>query len=340
MLERRTSRNLKLIIRIAIVSCIAVIALNADPGQTEPASKDAANKDCLSSPGTTAPEGSHWYYRINRTNNRRCWYLGQQREKSRQAVAPAPLVAPQIVSNGSEPPSQRATITRQESQATITRQESQFVGTRAENQTDNPSEISADVRQPEPFRVPSELVTSFSEVWPSLPRNENASTRRLPAMQNSFQADPPSTQPVEDETDEMPLIWPINTETIGASFSPTKAPEGATQHMLPWLIVVLGLMGVLVGLIYRFATPRRQSREDPWDAPISVARIKPNPIGGAGAGPRSGRIMRDPSDAALRPSLTRGRAENARASLVREDSMREFEESLREIVNRRRPSAA
>src|SRR4051794_19884072 len=65
MLERRTSRNLKLIIRIAIVSCIAVIALNADPGQTEPASKDAA-KDCLSSPGTTAPEGSHWYYRINR----------------------------------------------------------------------------------------------------------------------------------------------------------------------------------------------------------------------------------------------------------------------------------
>ena len=44
MLERRTSRNLKLIIRIAIVSGIAVIALNANPGQTEPASKDAASK--------------------------------------------------------------------------------------------------------------------------------------------------------------------------------------------------------------------------------------------------------------------------------------------------------
>jgi hypothetical protein len=35
----------------------------------------AAAADCLAEPNRDAPEGLHWYYRIDRENDRKCWYL-------------------------------------------------------------------------------------------------------------------------------------------------------------------------------------------------------------------------------------------------------------------------
>ena len=34
--------------------------------------------ECRTTPGTSAPSGLHWYYRVDRTNNRHCWYLHAQ----------------------------------------------------------------------------------------------------------------------------------------------------------------------------------------------------------------------------------------------------------------------
>jgi len=31
--------------------------------------------DCLAVPNTSAPQGQHWYYRIDRSSHRKCWYL-------------------------------------------------------------------------------------------------------------------------------------------------------------------------------------------------------------------------------------------------------------------------
>src|SRR6266403_5508367 len=41
---------------------------------------DAAD-DCLSGPKGATPEGSHWYYRIDRVTKQHCWYLGDEGEK-------------------------------------------------------------------------------------------------------------------------------------------------------------------------------------------------------------------------------------------------------------------
>jgi hypothetical protein len=32
--------------------------------------------NCLSAPTSPAPQNSHWYYRTNRTTQRKCWHLG------------------------------------------------------------------------------------------------------------------------------------------------------------------------------------------------------------------------------------------------------------------------
>src|SRR5262245_44225696 len=39
---------------------------------------EPASDECKTKPGSSAPPGSHWYYRINRTDQRRCWFLGPE----------------------------------------------------------------------------------------------------------------------------------------------------------------------------------------------------------------------------------------------------------------------
>src|ERR1700743_837912 len=46
--------------------------------------------DCLSGPKGQTPQGSHWYYRIDRATKRHCWYLADQREPLSQTAVPSP----------------------------------------------------------------------------------------------------------------------------------------------------------------------------------------------------------------------------------------------------------
>jgi hypothetical protein len=47
-----------------------------------------AADDCLAAPKAETPEGSHWYYRIERATKRHCWYLRAEGETPSQAAAP------------------------------------------------------------------------------------------------------------------------------------------------------------------------------------------------------------------------------------------------------------
>src|SRR5688500_9348336 len=56
-------------------------------------SSSYAAETCLAAPQGTAPQGSHWYYRLDRATQRKCWRLvkldGQPRRTAKQ-VAPPP----------------------------------------------------------------------------------------------------------------------------------------------------------------------------------------------------------------------------------------------------------
>jgi hypothetical protein len=47
-----------------------------------------ATDNCLSGPKDQAPQGSHWYYRIEHATQRHCWYLRDERAGLSQAVSP------------------------------------------------------------------------------------------------------------------------------------------------------------------------------------------------------------------------------------------------------------
>src|SRR4029078_3550442 len=68
MLHRNISASMAF---LAIAALVAPI----QSGEAE----EAEARECLSRPNKAAPDGSHWWYRIDRSTHRRCWYLGQQR---------------------------------------------------------------------------------------------------------------------------------------------------------------------------------------------------------------------------------------------------------------------
>jgi hypothetical protein len=53
------------------------------------AGRDARAEDCLAGPNAQAPQGSHWYYRLDRATHRKCWYVGAQRARMHRAAATA-----------------------------------------------------------------------------------------------------------------------------------------------------------------------------------------------------------------------------------------------------------
>jgi hypothetical protein len=49
----------------------------------------SAAVECITEPNREPPEGSHWYYRYDRANDRKCWYL----RALIPGTAPAPVPA-------------------------------------------------------------------------------------------------------------------------------------------------------------------------------------------------------------------------------------------------------
>jgi hypothetical protein len=71
--------------RIIFVPAILVILLAA---VSSSARTTLAAESCAGRPGSTAPQGEHWYYRLDRTLHRPCWYLGPEGAKVARAGSP------------------------------------------------------------------------------------------------------------------------------------------------------------------------------------------------------------------------------------------------------------
>jgi hypothetical protein len=80
-----------------LIGALASLALSAGFNDVAPAADT-----CLTSPKGAAPEGSHWYYRIDHASKRHCWYLRARGEKplprltSRPSETPIPMPAPAV----------------------------------------------------------------------------------------------------------------------------------------------------------------------------------------------------------------------------------------------------
>src|SRR5215831_2096164 len=73
---------------LALATCACAIAISPWSTQAAPAAAT-----CAAAPKPTSPEGQHWRYHLDRTTNRKCWYLaaeGGRKTRSAAMTAPTP----------------------------------------------------------------------------------------------------------------------------------------------------------------------------------------------------------------------------------------------------------
>jgi hypothetical protein len=69
-------------------SAIIASVLASAPLATASRGATPAADSCLSGPKDQAPQGSHWYFRIEHPSNRHCWYLRGAHDAATQSAAP------------------------------------------------------------------------------------------------------------------------------------------------------------------------------------------------------------------------------------------------------------
>jgi hypothetical protein len=128
--------------------------------------------ECRSTPGTSAPSGLHWYYRVDRTNNRHCWYLHSQGLQTHSQT------------NGTSRDSQDENAAAQVGQAPLRIATIQPAPAERRDMLRTPSETP--MLEASAGEHPG---LEFSARWIDLPRSIDLNTRKLTAGSNSYAAE-------------------------------------------------------------------------------------------------------------------------------------------------------
>jgi hypothetical protein len=253
-----------------------VLSTSAEAAAQAP---QAGADSCLAAPKGATPSGSHWYYRIDRTTKRQCWYLREESDAADDKFARAapPASAPAQASAAEEPP-----------QRTITRKS--IADARAEWVSQQP--------RAEPARVERAVATSPAPAVQNNPRaampnvlapaplssmrwNDAPTTRSLtnPSDLQVAAANPTAAQPAPAEEVQQPAV----DQVVPAAVDPATAkPTASLQKLLLVMAAALALAGLTVSAIVRIGRMRarramRRKRRAMWDS-AKTKRRSPQPM--------------------------------------------------------------
>lgn len=241
----------------ALVGSLIAGAPLAAVSQTTPNAPSTANAaaDCLTSPKGAAPQGQHWYYRLERTTKRQCWYLRAAGGKDGAKAAQTAQVPADAASDSAAPPQQTVQDARAE-----------YVGPRGGAAPRTPNAITP-------------AATS-----PAAPAHQPVSQAADSSAQQAAAATPWPDVPAASTAPEPPPGTTTVAATAQPKAKPSKSPappppaatDGATDkpgEPLQMLLLVIGgalaLAGILASVIYRFAGGRARvqaaDRRGHWD---------------------------------------------------------------------------
>jgi hypothetical protein len=198
---------------------LGTVLVTAQTSLAEPASDE-----CKTKPGSSAPSGSHWYYRINRADQQRCWFLGPEgayvRSQARETGSNVSLTR--------TPPRENAVETARAIPAPM------------EPAQRTPLE-AASIESP---------ATDFAAPASELPKIPDLDAREPTTISNS------STEAREptDAQEEMPLIGPVVTEAEHAGL------QDPAREIAPMPLFLVGALMMLLcaGAIFKLARRKTQ----------------------------------------------------------------------------------
>jgi hypothetical protein len=211
------------------VPAILVVPLATALVTVQTSRAEPAVDECKTKPDSSAPAGSHWYYRVNRADQRHCWYLGPEGAKVRSQ-------AREGASRVSRP---TGTAVREDSPETTQAMPPPMEPAQRTTAESASVAVAKDLAAP-----PSDLATA-----PAL------TAREPTAISNSHMED----HELANAQEEMPLIWPVLTEADRVGVADT------VREFAPWPAVLVGALALLLaGAIFKLARRHAQSsRRDP-----------------------------------------------------------------------------
>lgn len=264
-----------------------------------------AADECLRGPNSTAPAGSHWYYRVERSTGRHCWYLGAQGQKVRSVSertsqqtrkrvqqhlrSSQPAAAAQPAETRPSLPPPTAPVPDSKAATSFFAQYWASLFGRAEPPQMTPTEALQNTPPGEPLQITPPAEPPQTAQTAEAPRLAAAASRpaAVPTTTSNYAQEPEQS----DAQAEMPPVWPVLT---AAQNKAAAAPGLSYQHMIAILVGALSLAGILMAIVYRLASirvdrQRRQPERARWD-PETRTMLPMPPLGDtdAFAFPRSG----------------------------------------------------
>jgi hypothetical protein len=268
-----------------LASIVFVSVLAGIPFSTSSYSATPAPDDCLSAPNGQTPEGSHWYYRIERGTKRHCWYLRQEGERVSQSAPSSALPSAKPIAPKPEPAIRGSVANaRAELSPAQTRDTADSTAATAPlPAAPGLNATSSTAHQPVTVPDTSTPPPTVASRWP-----EPSST--IPsASQTQAAADVDDT----DVQPAAPVAVPPPPVALAAADAPAEKSPGHSGSIPMLSIVMMGalaLAGLIGSVIVRFGGRRRRNRvgiavdrDAMWDA------ISPEPRSSRATEARSSR---------------------------------------------------
>ena len=256
-----------------VSAIIASLLAGAPFATTSHGATSAADTSCLSGPKGVAPQGGHWYYRVDRATKRHCWYIGEAKQKPARAASEnsPPAAAAASPPNATMQPS--IADARAELPSPQTRVEAANVP--AAPQAPAMAAITDQRANAPDANAQRSLIASR---WPE---SSGVNSQAIPApatdkshanAQTSSKAAPP------------PAVAPV---ALAAADPSSVNQTGSIQMLLLVIFGALALAGLMGSAIFRFGSSRRIDPRDMrldrraiWDT-VSADRpsrpVYPNP---------------------------------------------------------------
>jgi hypothetical protein len=267
------------------------------------AASDSAADDCLSSPKDQTPQGSHWYYRIDRATKRQCWYLRAEGEKLSKVSPPNSSVS--ASSSASERPAAPKSEPAVQRKMADARAElpPQRTAIEQPNRESRPyqakpagaavSEINRDPKPPVAQMQPSVVASRWvgqvdanSSTNPTPPAGP--APNKAHAATNVSPASPPQ------------LLSPAVAGQFAAADVPPVTPTHSVQMLLAAIMGALVLAAVMGRLIFKIVGMRRRARRRMrarrgaiWKSAPTTGRKRPLAYPATGTLPRRPDFPRD-----------------------------------------------
>ena len=239
-----------------ILSPIASIGVVASLLVSFGVPEGARADNCLTAPNSSAPQGSHWYYRTDRANQRKCWYFrspgepAQQAERAQATSEAAPAAqahgtapsagAPMLISPSDvAPPSPHAKVEAKHVPSVSTTNDKLVQGRAQEGSTATSDEPASNLPGAWPESPPAvgTVQTQESNAVPTDARADSADSKADTLASNDTESSAGSGEP---------------TTNVGMAGSLRATPQ-------VFLIIALGLavIGILSRIVMTIAARRR-----------------------------------------------------------------------------------